>query len=70
MLGFMGNIGEIIKDRRKEFRLTQAQLAKLAKVSINTLTQIEREEGNPTLAVLNRILETLGLRLTATVLER
>lgn len=69
-MGFMGNIGEIIKDRRKEFRLTQAQLAKLAKVSINTLTQIEREEGNPTLAVLNRILETLGLRLTATVLER
>lgn len=66
----MGSIGEIIKDRRKEFRLTQAQLAKLAKVSINTLTQIEREEGNPTLAVLNRILETLGLRLTATALER
>lgn len=69
-MGFMGNIGEIIKDRRKEFRLTQAQLAKLAKVSINTLTQIEREEGNPTLAVLNRILETLGLRLTATVIEQ
>lgn len=66
----MGDIGEIIKDRRKEFRLTQAQLAKLAKVSINTLTQIEREEGNPTLAVLNRILETLGLRLTATVIEQ
>ena len=66
----MGNIGEIIKDRRKEFRLTQAKLAKLAKVSINTLTQIEREEGNPTLAVLNRILETLGLRLTATVIEQ
>ena len=66
----MGNIGEIIKDRRKEFRLTQAQLAILAKVSINTLTQIEREEGNPTLAVLNRILETLGLRLTATVIEQ
>ena len=66
----MGNIGEIIKDRRKEFRLTQAQLAKLAKVSINTLTQIEREEGNPTLAVLNRILETLGLRMTATVIEQ
>ena len=69
-VGIMDSIGEIIKARRKEFRLTQAQLAKLAKVGINTLTQIERNEGNPTLAVLERILETMGLRLTATVIER
>ena len=66
----MDSIGETIKARRKEFGLTQAQLAKVAKVGINTLTQIERNEGNPTLNVLQRIMETLGLCLTATIIER
>lgn len=65
----MNKIGEMIKQRRKEFGLTQSQLAKLAKVGINTLTQIERGEGNPTVAVLDRVLSTLGLQLTATTIE-
>lgn len=65
----MNNVGEIIKQRRKEFGLTQSQLAKLAKVGINTLTQIERGEGNPTVAVLDKVLCTLGLQLTATTIE-
>ena len=65
----MNKVGEIIKQRRKEFGLTQSQLAKLAKVGINTLTQIERGEGNPTVAVLDKVLSTLGLQLTATTIE-
>ena len=35
MLGFMDAIGWIIKKRRKEFGLTQSQLAELAGVGIN-----------------------------------
>ena len=35
ILGFMVAIGAIIKNRRKEFGLTQAQLAELAGVGIN-----------------------------------
>lgn len=66
---FMHKVGEIIKQRRKEFGLTQSQLAKLAKVGINTLTQIEKGEGNPTIAVLDRVLGTLGLQLTVTTIE-
>lgn len=66
---YMNKVGDIIKQRRKEFGLTQSQLAKLAKMSINTLTQIERGEGNPTVAVLDRVLTTLGLQLTATTIE-
>lgn len=65
----MHKVGEIIKQRRKEFGLTQSQLAKLAKVGINTLTQIEKGEGNPTIAVLDRVLGTLGLQLTVTTIE-
>lgn len=66
---FMDKIGNIIKRRRKEFGLTQSQLAKLSKVGINTLIQIERGEGNPTVAVLDRVLGTLGLQLTAITIE-
>lgn len=65
----MRELGLIIKRRRKEFGLTQAQLAEMAKVGVNTLTQIERGDSNPTVRVLEKILETLGLRLTITVAE-
>jgi transcriptional regulator with XRE-family HTH domain len=69
MLGIMNALGEIIKSRRKEFGLTQTRLAELSKVGVNTLTQIERGEGNPTIRVIESILETLGLQLTATTIE-
>ena len=65
----MKTLGETIKQRRKEFGLTQAALAELSHVGINTLTQIERGEGNPTVRVLERVLETLGLQLTATTID-
>lgn len=65
----MKELGEIIKNRRKEFDLTQAELAKLSHIGINTLTQIERGEGNPTVRVIEKVLDTLGLRLTVTTVE-
>ena len=63
----MGVIGKQIKRRRKLLGVTQRQLADLSGIGINTLTKIEREEGNPTLDVLNKVLDTLGLELTAVV---
>lgn len=65
----MQQIGTAIKLRRKEFGLTQARLAETAHVGINTLTQIERGEGNPTIQVLDRILEVLGLELTVKTID-
>jgi transcriptional regulator with XRE-family HTH domain len=65
----MDSIGEIIRNRRKEFGLTQTSLAKLSKIGVNTLTQIERGEGNPTVKVLEKVLLTLGMKLTATIIE-
>ena len=53
-------IGKAIKERRKMLKITQRTLAELAGVGINTLTKIE---GNPSLDVLERILDTLGLEL-------
>ena len=54
-------IGTIIKERRKHLGVNQQTLADLAGVGINTLVAIERGEGNPQLATLLTILETLGL---------
>lgn len=63
----MTSIGAQIKQRRKQLKVTQRQLADLSGVGINTLTKIERDESNPTLSLLNRILDTLGLELTVSV---
>lgn len=65
----MGNIGLQIKERRKSLKVTQRQLAELAGIGINTLTKIERGEANPSLSILNKILDTLGLELT-TIIKR
>lgn len=63
----MNTLGRQIKARRKLLKITQRQLADLSGVGINTLTKIEREEGNPTLDRLNTVLDTLGLELIARV---
>lgn len=63
----MGNIGQQIKERRKSLKVTQRQLAELAGIGINTLTKIERGEANPSLCILNKVLDTLGLELTTTI---
>ncbi len=57
------NIGETIKIRRKELGITQPHLAELAQISINTLYKLERGQGNPTLDVLNKLSDVLGLEL-------
>ncbi len=56
-------IGKSIKERRKTLRVTQLQLAELAGVSVNTLYKIEREQTNPTLEILEKIADVLGLEI-------
>ncbi|MBQ8069611.1 MAG: helix-turn-helix transcriptional regulator [Bacteroidales bacterium] len=63
----METLGERIKRRRKMLQITQRQLADLSGIGINTLTKIERDEGNPTLGVINKVLDTLGMVLTARI---
>ena len=63
MLGFMKAIGEAIKERRAILNITQRELAEIAGVGINTLTKIERGEANPSLQILQRILDALGLEI-------
>ena len=52
-----------LKRRRGLIGVTQRDLAQLAGVSLHTVIDLESGESNPTLGVLNKVLETLGLRI-------
>ena len=56
-------IGKQIKERRKLLRITQPDLAEMAGISINTLYKIERGQANPTIQIVNKIAEILGMEI-------
>ena len=60
-------IGEQIRLRRKELKITQPDLADIAGISVNTLYKIERGQANPTIEVLSKILDVLGLEIAVGV---
>jgi len=57
----VAKVGEQIKNRRKELRITQPHLAELTEVSTNTIYKIERGQGNPSLNILCKLTEVLGM---------
>jgi len=59
----INTIGQSIKNRRKELRITQPHLAELAQISTNTLYKLERGQGNPSLVILNKLADVLGMEL-------
>ena len=61
------DLGNIIKIRRKELKITQPHLAELAGISTNTLYKLERGQGNPSLDILNKLAEVLGLELSMSI---
>ncbi len=56
-------LGRLVKNRRKELKITQPHLAELAKVSTNTLYKLERGQSNPSLDILIKLAEVLGMEL-------
>lgn len=63
-------LGEALKNRRKELHITQPHLAELAQISTNTLYKIEKGQGNPSLDVLNKLAEVLGMELILQVKKK
>ncbi|MBR2168457.1 MAG: helix-turn-helix transcriptional regulator [Paludibacteraceae bacterium] len=59
----MSNIGQIIKERRKDLGLTQNTLALLSQVGINTIVSIERGSKSPSVETLTKVADVLGLEL-------
>ncbi|MCK4920936.1 MAG: helix-turn-helix transcriptional regulator [Bacteroidales bacterium] len=60
-------LGNIIKERRKTLGITQKYLAELAGVNPNTVIRIETGIINPSVEIVNKIAEILGMELTLTV---
>jgi len=60
-------VGKIIQERRKTLDITQPHLAELAEISVNTLYKLERGQGNPSLQVLGKILDVLGMQINISV---
>ena len=63
----VSEIGKQIKIRRDTLGITQPDLAEMAGISVNTLYKIETGQANPTVKVLNKIADILGMELTLTV---
>jgi transcriptional regulator with XRE-family HTH domain len=61
------SLGETIRKRRKDLSITQPHLAELAEISTNTLYKLERGQGNPSLEVINKLADVLGMELTLEV---
>lgn len=60
-------IGLYVKERRQVLGIIQPDLAEMAQVSINTLYKIERGEANPSVKVLNKLAEVLGMELSLSI---
>lgn len=54
---------DIMRERRKVFCLTQQDLAEMAQVSMATVKDIERGQGNPSLSTIKKILDVLGIEI-------
>ena len=57
-------VQNVVKARRKELGISQVDLAEMSGLSLATIKNIERGEGNPSYETISRILEVLGMEIT------
>ena len=62
-MGFKEEIAKIFKEAREKQGLTQEEVAKKAKVSVNYYARIERADPMPRGDVVNRIAKALGIKI-------
>ncbi len=56
-------IAEKIKSRRRLLDIDQKTAAELSRISVHTLSDIESAKGNPSIKMLCRILDAIGLEM-------
>ena len=59
--------GDLIKERRAVLGLTQQDLSDYTGLSVRLIKSVEAENGNPSLATLEKIAEILGLEVVMQV---
>ncbi|HDS1734941.1 MULTISPECIES: helix-turn-helix transcriptional regulator [Pseudomonas] len=58
------DLGAAVRRLRVEVaKMQQASFARMCKISVRTLIQIEQGEGNPTLKSLNAVFRPFGLQM-------
>lgn len=63
----VNQIAEAIRTRRKELGITQSHLSELSGISVNTIYKLERGQGNPSLEIIQKLMDVLGLELVIEV---
>ena len=63
------NIGQTIRKRRQLLGLLQPHLASISGVSTRTIQFVEKGKGNPSLEILMKILDPLGLQINLSLKE-
>ncbi|MCD4820405.1 MAG: helix-turn-helix domain-containing protein [Candidatus Cloacimonetes bacterium] len=54
-------IGQIIKDRLKILGINQKDLSEITEVAFHTISNIETGKTNPTILIISKISDVLGL---------
>ena len=57
----VNQIAEAIRTRRKDLEITQSHLSELSGISVNTIYKLERGQGNPSLEIVQKLIDVLGL---------
>ena len=61
-------LGKLLKNRRNELGINQIDLSEISGVALHTISDIESGKGNPTLQVINKICDILGMELMIRVI--
>jgi y4mF family transcriptional regulator len=56
----MKTVDQFVKDKRKETKLTQQELAEKAGVALTVIRKIEQRKGNLNLEKVNQVLRMFG----------
>ncbi len=57
------DIADVMKQRRRDLKISQSDLAEISSVGITTIKNIERGVGNPSLKVIEKIADVLGMEV-------
>lgn len=60
----LSDIGTYIRERRRVLGITLKDLAEFSGIGINTLNKIELGQANPTLRILMKLFDVLGLEMS------
>ncbi len=60
-------LGKILKNRRNILGINQQDLNEISEVALHTISDIESGKGNPTLQVIYKLLDVLGLEIIINV---